>query len=128
MEGLRKALVSGGVLAAVLAAAFSLYLWLALPNCMLQPSDSVVAPDARFVAVVESRICSKPNDNWAKVTLQARESGERALVFRLLEASGPIAVRWVAPTMLEIRYPNGAQTWHSTRIQGWPTVIALIAD
>ena len=128
MAGLRKVLVGGGAVVAVLVVGFSLYLWLALPSCTLQPPVTAVAPDGSFVAVVESRTCSKPKDNWTMVTLEARQSGERAQVFKLSETGGPIAVRWVEPTSLEIRYPSGAQPWQSTQIQGWPTVKALIAD
>ena len=128
MAGPRKILVGGGVVAAVLAIGFSLYLWLVLPSCTLQPPVSAVAPDGRFVAVVESRACSKPKDDWAMVTLEARQSGERAQVFKLSETGGPVAVRWVEPSSLEIRYPGGTRPWQSTQIQGWPTVKALVAD
>ena len=128
MPSLRKVLVGGGVVVAVVVVGVSLLLWLDLPSCTLQPPVSAVAPDGRFVAVLESRICSKPKDNWTMVTLEERQSGERAQVFKLSETAGPIAVRWVETASLEIRYPSGGQPWQSTRIQGWPTIKALIAD
>jgi hypothetical protein len=96
--------------------------WLVLPTCTIQPRSEIVSPDDRFVAVVESRRCAKPRDDWAMVLLRSPDRNEQPMVFRLLEASGPMAVRWADWSRLEIRYPKGAKTWQSTQPQGWPTV------
>ena len=122
MPATRKILVGAGTTIAVLVAAISLYLWLALPSCTLLPPSDVVSPDGEVTAVVESRACSKPENDWAMVTLRASGRGEHPMVFRLLEASGPIAVRWTGAPRVEIRYLSGAKTWQSSQPSGWPAV------
>jgi hypothetical protein len=122
MPATRKILVGAGTTIAVAVTAFSLYLWLALPSCTLLPPSEVVSPDGQVTAVVESRACSKPKNDWAMVKLRASGRGEDPMVFRLLEASGPIDLRWTGASRLEIRYPTGAKTWQSTQPSGWPAV------
>jgi hypothetical protein len=117
-----KFLLGAGTASAVVVAAFSLYLWLALPSCTLLPPSEVASPDGRVTAVVESRTCSKPKNDWAMVTLRASGRDDVPMVFRLLEASGPIAVRWAGTSRLEIRYPSGAKTWQTTQPSGWPAL------
>ena len=128
MPAIRKILVGAGTAIVAVVAAVSLYLWLALPSCSLLPVSEVVSPDGRITAVVESRTCSKPTDDWAMVTLRAPAQTEAPMVFRLLEASGPIAVRWASPSRLEIRYPSGARTWQSSQQSGWPTLQFIAAS
>jgi len=128
MTAIRKILVGAGAAVATVVVAGSLYLWLALPNCSLLAPSEVVSPDGKITAVVESRTCSKPADEWAMVTLRAPRQFEAPMVFRLLEASGPIAVQWSGPSRLEIRYPNGAQTWQSTQPSGWPALEFIAAS
>jgi hypothetical protein len=126
---LRKlAITIGGAVAAFIGAAF-LYVWLVLPACTILPRSEVVSPDERFVAVIESRQCSKPEQDRAMVLLRSRDRTEQPVVFELLEANGPIAVQWADWTRLEIRYPIGAKTRQSSQQQGWPTVRYLeVAD
>jgi hypothetical protein len=122
MPALRKVLIGGGTLAVAAIAAISLYLWLALPSCTLLIPSEVAAPNGQITALVESRTCSKPTDDWATVTLSSREGSERPMVFRLLEASGSIGVRWDDASRLEIRYPSNSKTWKSTQPPGWPSI------
>jgi hypothetical protein len=122
MPSIRKILVGAGAAGIAVVAAFSLYLRLALPNCTLLRPSEVVSPDGGITAVIESRACSDPSEDWARVTLRARDQSEVPIVFRLLKAGGPIAVRWTSSSRIEVRYPSGAQTWQSTRLAGWPAV------
>jgi hypothetical protein len=119
---LRKVAVVVGSLVAVALVAGIFYFWLILPTCTLQPRSEFASPDGRFVAVVDSRRCSEPENDWAMVTLRAPDRSEQAMVFRLLGADGPIAVRWAGWSRLEIRYPEDAKTYRSTQPQGWPNV------
>ena len=128
MPAIRKILFRIGTAIVVGVATVSLYLWLALPNCSLLPPSEVVSPDGKITAVVESRTCSKPANDWAMVTLRAPAQTEAPMVFRLLEASGPIAVRWASSSRLEIRYPSGAKTWQSGQPSGWPAVQFIAAS
>jgi hypothetical protein len=122
MPATRKIRVGAGVAIAAVVAAFSLYVRLVLPNCTVLPPSKVVSPNGQVTAVVESRTCSKPEDDWAMVTLRAPGRDEAPMVFRLVEASGPIVVRWTDTSRLEIRYPGGAKAWQSTQPSGWPAL------
>jgi hypothetical protein len=122
MPATRKILVGAGVAIASAIAAFSLYVWLGLPSCTVLLPSKVVSPNGQVTAVVESRTCTKPENDWAMVTLSASGRDEAPVVFRLLEASGPIAVRWTDTSSLEIRFPSGAKTWQSTQPSGWPAL------
>ena len=122
MSALRKVLVGAGSFVLVAIVGVSLYLWLALPGCTLLPPSEVLAPNGQNMAVVESRTCIRPADDWATVTLRSAGRSERPMVFRLLEASGPIAVRWTDSSRLEIRYPSSGKSWKSTKPQGWPEI------
>ena len=119
---LRKVAIAFGSFAAAAFAAAVLYVWLVLSTCTIQPRNEFVSPDDRFVAVVESRRCAKPEDDWAMVLLRSPDRNEQPVVFELLEANGPIDVRWADWSRLEIHYPKGAKTRQSTQPQGWPTV------
>jgi len=122
MPTTRKILIGAGTAIAVSVVALSLYLWFALPSCTLLAPSRVASPDGQFTAVIESRTCGKPRDDWAMVTLRAPGRQEAQMVFRLLEASGPMAVRWTGTSSLEIRYPSGAKTWQSSQPAGWPAI------
>jgi hypothetical protein len=128
MAAIRKTLIGAGTAVVAIVAAVLLYLWLALPSCSLLAPSEVVSPDGKIAAVIESRSCSKPRDEWAMVTLRAPRQSEAPMVFRLLEASGPIAVQWSGPSRLEIRYPSGAKTWQSTQPSGWPALEFIAAS
>jgi hypothetical protein len=128
MLGIRKILVGAGIAIATVAAAFSLYSWLALPSCTLLAPSEVASPDGKITAVVASRTCSNPEDDWAEVTLRAPGRNEVPVVFRLLAASGPIAVRWEGASRLEIRYPSGTKTWQTTPLSGWPALKCISAS
>jgi hypothetical protein len=108
MQAVRKVLLGIGSLVAAAVAGIILY--------------ETASPDGRFFAIVERRMCREPKDDWAMVMLRASDGGDQPVVFKLLEANGPIVARWADWSRLEIRYPVGAKTWQSTQPQGWPSV------
>jgi len=122
MLKLRKVATAIGIAVAVVIASGILYVWLVLPTCTILPSREVRSPDDRFTAVIESRKCRKPQDDWAMVLLRSRDRAEQPIVFRLLEANGPIYVRWADWSRLEVQFLSGAKTWQSTQPQGGPSV------
>jgi hypothetical protein len=122
MQAVRKVLLGIGSLVAAAVAGIILYVWLVLPTCTILPPLETASPDGRFFAIVERRMCREPKDDWAMVMLRASDGGDQPVVFKLLEANGPIVARWADWSRLEIRYPVGAKTWQSTQPQGWPSV------